>query len=227
MPPSVVHSNYMKSIFRRLTPCVALALLAGAGVPSMAASELFCPSAFYTRRTAVPSVSEQLKPLADLLASGEGNYDSINRGYAGDTPGGMTGYAGRHLTTYTVAEVMSLQSGGLYAVGRYQFIPTTLRFAVNASGVNGSDAFDEATQDRLMAALIAYKRPAILSYLQGSHNNLSYVLDELAREWASVEYRNGYSYYSYGGNRAKISRAQAAKVLQEVKSTWQDAGQLP
>ena len=122
---------------------------------------------------------------------------------------------------------MDLQRTRLYAVGRYQFIPSTLRFAVNASGVNLTDKFNAATQDRLMAALIVYKRPAILSYLQGSHNNLGYALDELAREWASVAYRGGRSYYTVGGNRAHIARAQAAKVLQEIKNSWQEDGQLP
>lgn len=214
---------------RLLCPCVLVAsLLSGTG--ASAADAKFCPSPYITKAETVkaaPTVAIQLKPLADLLAKGEGDYDSINRGYAGDTPGGMTRYSGRHLTTYTVAEVMQLQRSRLYAVGRYQFIPKTLRFAVNASGVNVTDKFNEATQDRLMAALIAYKRPYILSYLQGSHNDLSGVLDDLAKEWASVAYRNGRSYYSRGGNRAKISRASAATVLQAVKKAWNDAGQLP
>lgn len=213
---------------RMLCPCVLLAtLLSGTGAPVAVAK--FCPNPLVKAETvkAALSVTAQLKPLADLLAKGEGDYDSINRGYAGDTPGGMSRLTGRHLTTYTVAEVIHQQRYRLYAVGRYQFIPRTLLFAVNASGVNMADKFNEATQDRLMAALIAYKRPYILSYLQGSHNDLGGTLDELAREWASVEYRGGRSYYRRGGNRAHIRRADAAKVLQAIKKAWNDAGQLP
>ena len=209
---------------RSTVPCLALVLsLGSAGV---FAAENFCPEPAFVR-PAMLSITEQLKPLADLLATGEGDYNSVNRGYAGDTPGGMPSVTGSNLTTYTVAQVMELQQTRLYAVGRYQFIPSTLRFAVDASGVSLDDRFDAATQDRLMAALIAYKRPDILSYLQGSHDHLGHVLDELAREWASVAYRHGRSYYAVGGNRAHISRAQAAEVLRQIKASWQEDGQLP
>ena len=79
-----------------------------------------------------------------------------------------------------------------------------------------------------MAALIAYKRPHVLTYLQGNHNDLEFVIDELSREWASVEYRYGASYHAgIGGNRAKITRAQVAKVLRELKATWNSRGVLP
>ena len=196
------------------------------GGPGVFAADAFCPEPAFVREAA-PSITDQLKPLADLLATGEGNYNSVNRGYAGDTPGGIEYMTGRDFDFYTVGQVMQMQDWMIYAVGRYQLIPSTMRFAVNASGVNMDDKFTPEVQDRLMAALIAYKRPAILSYLQGSHNNLSHALDELAREWASVEYRGGRSYYTVGGNRAHISRAQAAKVLQEIKASWQENGELP
>lgn len=213
---------------RRRLPCIALALvLGGAGVLPSSAANRMCTEAEFRQGQYVPSVTTQLRPLADLLASGEGDYNSVNRGWAGDTPGGIEYIMGRTFDEYTVADVMRMQDWMLYAVGRYQFIPSTLRFAVNASGVSLNDKFDAATQDRLMAALIAYKRPYVLAYLQGSHDDINGVLDDIAREWASVEYRNGRSYYRRGGNRAKITRAQVAKVLREIKSTWQDAGALP
>lgn len=213
-----------------LFPCTLLALtLAGAG--SFAESTIptypVGPVAQAKEAKPKPSITEQLMPLADLLASAEGCYDSINRGHAGDTPGGMTGLTGRSLSSYFVAEIMAEQRYEVYAVGRYQFIPSTLLFAVDASLVDTSDRFDQETQDQLMAALVAYKRPYILGYLQGSHDDLSGALDDLAKEWASVEYRNGKSYYSAGGNRAKISRAEASTVLRTIKSAWQDGGALP
>jgi hypothetical protein len=151
----------------------------------------------------------------------------VNRGYAGDTPGGMIQLTGRRLSSYTVAEVIQLQRTSLFAVGRYQFIPRTLRFAVRASNVEMTDTFDGSTQDKLMAALVVYKRPDIFAYLQGSHDNLSLALDELAKEWASVEYRNSRSYYRGNGNRASISRTEAAQVLRFVKQRWNERGALP
>ncbi len=79
-----------------------------------------------------------------------------------------------------------------------------------------------------MAALVLYKRPTIISYLQGSHDNVGAAVDALAREWACVEYRNGRGYYDgYGGNRASLTRQEVVTVLQSIKDSWQPGGELP
>lgn len=218
---------------RRSTACLlALGLSAGllGGGPSFSKEGEQCllSEAPYAQRAAVPPVHEQLKPLADLIAKGEGDYNSVNRGWAGDTPQGIKGLTGSSFAGFTVGRVLEMQRTWLYAVGRYQFIPRTLRFAVNQSNVNATDHFTPEVQDRLMAALILYKRPIIITYLQGNHNNLGATVDALAREWASIEYRSGRGYYDHvGGNRASVSRASVAQVLQTMKSTWQDGGLLP
>ena len=57
---------------------------------------------------------------------------------------------------------------------------------------------------------------------------MPFKLDELAKEWASVEYRNGRGFYDHvGGNRAHISRTEAWEILQGIKRTWQSAGYMP
>jgi len=210
--------------FRQLLAPVLLAsLLGGSGVfPSQSAgavAEEVSPPA---------AIHEQLRPLANLLARGEGNYNSVNRGWAGDTPQGVKGLTGSSFAGFSVDRVLEMQSGWLYAVGRYQFIPSTLRFAVNSSSVMWSDNFTPEVQDRLMAALILYKRPIIISYLQGNHDNVGAAVDALAREWACVEYRSGRGYYDgYGGNRASISRHEVVLMLQNIKDSWQPGGELP
>ena len=163
----------------------------------------------------------------DLIAKGEGDYNSINRGYAGDTPGGIQKLTGQTFENFTVAQVMEMQRTRLYAVGRYQFIPTTLRWAVRHSSVDELDMFTPEIQDQLMATLVIFKRPAVGAYLRGDHDLLGWALNELAKEWASIEYRNGRSFYSVGGNRAKITRSEVSSVLQEIKSTWQTTAYLP
>ena len=76
-----------------------------------------------------------------------------------------------------------------------------------------------------MAALVMYKRPAIGAYLRNDHDYIGWALDELAKEWASVEYRNGRGFYDHiGGNRAHVSRTEAWEVLQGIKRTWQSDG---
>ena len=114
-----------------------------------------------------------------------------------------------------------MQRWQVYAVGRYQFIPSTLRFAVRHSSVDELDMFTPETQDRLMAALIFYKRPAVGAFLRGDHDLIGWALNELAKEWASIEYRNGRGFYDHiGGNRAHVSRAELSTVLQEIKNSW-------
>lgn len=157
----------------------------------------------------------------DLIARGEGDYNAINRGRAGDTPGGIQRLKGQTFGNFTVRQVMEMQRWQVYAVGRYQFIPTTLRFAVRHSSVDELDMFTPETQDRLMAALIFYKRPAVGAFIRGDHDLIGWALNELAKEWASIEYRNGRGFYDHiGGNRAHISRTELSKVLQEIKTSW-------
>jgi hypothetical protein len=166
-------------------------------------------------------VHKRLKPLGDLIAIGEGDYNSVNRGYAGDTPGGIQRLTGKAFEKHTVGEVVSFQSGWLHAVGRYQMIPVTMRFAIANSDVDYSDMFTPEVQDKLLAALIFHKRPAVGAYLRGEHDSIEWALNELAYEWASFEYRNGRGYYDgIAGNRSKVSRAEVRQVLISIKEYW-------
>lgn len=164
---------------------------------------------------------ELIEPLGDLLSQGEGDWNSVNRGYAGDTPGGIQRLTGKTFNQYTVGQVVSMQRGWLYAVGRYQFVPRTLRFAVSHSTVKYSDKFDRVTQNKLLAALVEHKRPLIGGFLKGEHGSINSALRALAREWASVEYLGygrGYGYYNHiGGNRAHITIQQAVVVLNDIR----------
>ena len=167
--------------------------------------------------------TEHLKPLRDLISKGEGDYDAVNRGRAGDTPQGIVDLTGKKFENHSVGEVLSLQKTSVFAVGRYQFIPKTLRFAVSESNVNTKDKFTNKVQDQLFTVLVSHKRPVIGGYLLGEHDNVEGALDDLAREWASVEFRKGTSYYQgRGGNKAHISRADAKVVLEKIRNDIED-----
>ena len=211
-------SSVLKSILA--SSFLAATLTGGVGPSFVLATETNASIGATCPNPAKP-VHEQLQPLSNLIAKGEGDYNSVNRGYAGDTPGGIQRLTGREFSTYTVQQVMEFQHRWLYAVGRYQFIPKTLRFAVAMSSVSGSDLFTPETQDKLMAALVFYKRPSVGAYLRGDHDNLAWALNDMAKEWASIEYRNGRGFYDHiGGNRAHITRAELTKVLQQIKKDW-------
>lgn len=163
--------------------------------------------------------AQRIKPLADLLARGEGDWNSVNRGRAGDTPGGIKSITGKNFDQMTIGQVMRLQRYHIFAVGRYQMIPSTLRFVYLRAGLSLQDKFTPENQNKLLAALLEHKRPAVADYLKCRHNDLGRALDALAKEWASVEYRNGRGYYdSVGGNRAHVTRSEAAIAMNAARA---------
>ena len=168
-----------------------------------------------------PKFHDAVRPLADLISRGEGDWNAVNRGYAGDSPGGLPRWFGRSCESFTIQEILDLQaSGRIYAVGRYQFIPSTLRYAVRVAGIPMGARFNPEIQNRLFAALLEHKRPVVAEYLRGEHDNLHAALVALAKEWASIEYRNGYGYHDHiGGNRAHITRVDTREVLNEIRDT--------
>jgi len=160
--------------------------------------------------------------LAQMIVKGEGGLNSVNRGNAGDTPGGAKSIFGKNLTEMTVGEIMQAQrEKRVFAVGKYQFIPETLSGAVSYTKIPLNARFDSATQNKLFDYLIDVKRPEVGAYINGKSNDRRTAIQQLAREFASVglEYpeagrRRGQSRYAgTGGNRASISPETAAAAL--------------
>ena len=58
--------------------------------------------------------------LLDLVTSGEGGLNSVNRGNAGDTPGGAKSILGKNLTDMTDEIFAAQNTGKVFAVGKYQ-----------------------------------------------------------------------------------------------------------
>lgn len=141
-------------------------------------------------------------PLLALIRAGEGNYISVNRGRAGDTPGGWVG-----LTSMTLAEVMAAQKAGkVFACGAYQFIPATLAEVVEDANLPPSMPFSPEVQDWLALTLLlaGRKRPTLTAYLRGQSADLDAAQLELAKEWASIPTPSGKGFYDgdKAGNRA-------------------------
>jgi len=164
--------------------------------------------------------------LFDVIASGEGDYNSVNRGRAGDSPGGASRYFGKDLTQMTVGEVMDLQrSGQLYAAGKYQIIPKTMKGFVSSSSISMTDLFDSSTQEKFKKYITDVKRPAVGQYLRGESENKLEAAQELAREFASIGLaypeagrQRGESRYSgTGGNKASISPESIEAALERSR----------
>lgn len=166
--------------------------------------------------------------LFNLIGSGEGDYNSVNRGNAGDTPGGAEAIFGKPLTEMTVGEVASAQqSGQVFAVGKYQIIPDTMvEFLRDSPDIKSTDKFDSRTQEKFKDYVINVKRPAIGRYLRGESDDRDAAAQAVAREFASVGLtkaeagrgRGQSRYAGTGNNAASISPDQVASALDADRS---------
>ena len=122
--------------------------------------------------------TDLLKQAADITGkyeAGAAGYNAVNQigidgghgteGFSGDFRQ-MSQHGGKDLTTMTLGEIMDLQAnsdmsdgqwireGRLHAVGRYQFIGSTLKGLVNRLGIPLTTKFTPQLQDQLFASLL-------------------------------------------------------------------------
>jgi murein DD-endopeptidase MepM/ murein hydrolase activator NlpD len=181
--------------------------------------------------------------LFELIAGGEGGYESVNRGDAGDSPGGAKKYLGKNLQDMTLSEIMSLQSQRkVFAVGKYQIVTGTMPGFVRwieSKGYNPKTTkYSAKIQDLYPQYTIESKRPQVGKFLSGSMNDIQKANLELAAEFASVGVPFDMKAGSYGGgypirdikkgeslysgkarNRASISPEKVQQALREAKAS--------
>ena len=131
----------------------------------------------------------------------------------------------------TVAEVMAKHaSGEIFAAGRFQVIPSTLKEAVTFLGIDTNKKFDKEMQDYICSKyLLTEKQPDIKAYLFGD-GDIHQAMFGLAREFASFPVPNGMtlksqrisdgtkSYYDGDGhNHALTSYEEVYEALEKTK----------
>lgn len=175
-----------------------------------------------TVQTAPVRPTVDISALADVIGAAEsdevGGYNAANAGYPMDLGrDGLISLSGRPCEQITLGEIKKWQQRGLlYAVGRYQLVPRTLKEAAKFGGIPDSAPFSPATQDKLLIATIKIKRPTVLSYLQGKTTRDAAML-ALAKEWAGLPTPSGKSYYQgVNGNRAHVTVSAVHKALAET-----------
>lgn len=187
------------------------------------------------RAFVIPSDSTASSPgvmandLLSFISSGEGGYSSSNRGTQNNRIVGSTHDTERYdrkLEDLTFAEIFELQSrdttdpNRLFAVGRYQIIPDTMREIFPHSGLSLDDRFTPENQDILGTLLVVgneetnyAKRAALAAYIRGESDDLQAAMLDFSREWASAPNPiTGMSYYGHG-NRASHSIQEVADAL--------------
>jgi len=188
-----------------------------------------------------PGPAPESGDLRDIIKRGEGGLNSVNRGEAGDTPGGAKSVLGKDLVELTVDEVAAAQKAGkIFAAGKFQVTPPTMpgfQDYLRRSGVDTSTAkFDKNIQNMFFDYAITEKRPEVGQYLKGENVSLDKAALELAAEFAAVgvpydmkkgaygggypvrDIKKGESLYSgVGNNRASISPETIKESLRKQR----------
>lgn len=142
------------------------------------------------------------------------------------------------LSKYTIKEVMDFQSkprtkniGQLWATGRYQIIPKTLKNTYPKAGLKETDVYNQENQDKMALALLK-GRSAIRNYIYGfvpdTKENRQKAALEMAKEWSSigVPYKvegmykivdKNESYYSGRGDKASVDTEEVQLALQQLR----------
>lgn len=174
----------------------------------------------------------QRMEVLDFIKSGEGNYDSSNRGTIGNKIIGTqlsgTTRGGKPLTEMTIGEIKSYQKiedpnnpNRLFAVGAYQITPDTMDAAMKAAGVTDSTVFSQDVQDRMgLGLMIGSKRPKLAAYIKGESDDIDAAMLEFAKEWASVpDPRTGRSYHGKG-NKTQHTVEETRQALINAREAY-------
>lgn len=168
-------------------------------------------------------------PLGDLISRGEGNYNSFNRGNAGDSRGQTIDFSLMTLGEIQVAQHLGRHDPHrLFAVGKYQIIPDTMDDATRRLKLDPNQKFTPDLQERIFADyLITGKRPQIEAYIKGGPAASLHAAQKAAcQEWASVEDPDtpGKPYAPYlkhGNNHSSITSGQIAGAINTMRTEYQ------
>lgn len=152
------------------------------------------------RQIGADTAVDRLRHLIARAEAGRMGYDAVQHG-ARVRPAAAP-------TQMTIAQIyawIDATPGQPHAIGRYQFIPSTLRRLVRHTSTPQDALFSARVQDRLADVLLD---EAGLDALQRGEMARATFMRNLARIWAGLPMPSGRSYYhGYAGNRATMSWA--------------------
>ena len=104
--------------------------------------------------------------------------------------------------------------GQPHAIGRYQFIPATLRHSAKRLGLPPETRFSAQVQDRLANLLLG--DAGFMKALKGEITAEAFMLN-LAKIWAGLPLPSGRSYYQgYAGNKATMKYEVYAREVRRI-----------
>jgi len=154
-------------------------------------------------------------PVADLRTliakaeAGPKNYNAVQNGAKIKPPALPT-----QLTIRQIYAWIKKTPGQPHAIGRYQFIPKTLRRVVRELGVDPRTRFSPLVQDRLANLLLA--EAGLHAFLAGDMPRQAF-MNNLAAIWAGLPNDTGRSHYhGYAGNKATMTWASFDAQMAQI-----------
>lgn len=156
-----------------------------------------------------PAVLRGLRDLIAEVEAGAAGYDAVVLSATVKPP--------KRPTQMTVREIFAwidTTPGQNHAIGRYQFIPTTLEYLISRTKTPVSAQFTPALQDRLANILLHQAGAGEVSTGRISD---ALFLDQLAQVWAAFPMRDGRSAYAgIGRNKALMTRRTYEMRVAEI-----------
>lgn len=150
--------------------------------------------------------------LRDLIARAEAGrmgYDAVQHGARVKPPKRPT-----DMTLQQIFDWVAATPGQPHAIGRYQFIPPTLRHSAARLDLPMSTRFSPAVQDRLADLLLG--DAGLMQVKAGEISQEAFMLN-LAKIWAGLPVASGRSYYhGVAGNKAVLSYDSYARQVRRI-----------
>lgn len=221
---SVVRKQIEDKAVKEMSPSVAQGglntILKGAGEIAATASKYAAPV------VAVAGLGAAL----GRAEAGTMGYSAANKGTLNDKI--IPVQEKLDLENMTLAEIQRRQAikfgpgdeQKLFAVGKYQMIPETLKLAMQSMKLSPTEKFTGALQERIYKEyLITIKRPEISAYLNSPIEDpvlLKSAIKAASNEWASVadpDIAGGKTSHYGNGNKASISVDEMAVILMKQR----------
>jgi len=162
-----------------------------------------------------PAAGVDVAEIMNVIASaeaGRADYDAVQHGAKIKPPEDPT-----NMTLLDIYAWIDATPGQPHAIGRYQFIPATLRRLAKHQGVPLGRRFSPELQDQLAHQLI---EEAGLSDFKAGEMTQTAFMNNLAKIWAGLPTSSGKSHYhGYAGNRATKTWASFKAQMDEIFSS--------
>lgn len=157
------------------------------------------------------SAAYQIRNLIAKAEAGPAGYDAVQHGARIKPLAAPT-----RMTLAQIDKWIRDTPGQPHAIGRYQFIPKTLRWLIARLGLPPETRFSPAVQDRLADLLLA--DAGLDAVLSGDMEPITFKRN-LAKTWAGFPLPNGKSFYhGYAGNSATMSWKQFERHIARILS---------